>query len=100
MGHRHDQPHEDPPRRGTPLSGSRRLLLLVATVVGVAGLWAGGGVLLRREIDARHAALLDTAVERVAGALREQQTGLLRDASLLAQDPAVVEGAQKGDCAR
>ena len=56
-------------------------------------------MLLRREIDARHAALLDTAVERVAGALREQQAGLLREASLLAQDPAVVEGAQKGDWA-
>jgi GAF domain-containing protein/CheY-like chemotaxis protein len=99
VGHRHDQPHEDPPRRGTPLIEGRRLLLLVVVVAGVAGMWAGGGTLLLREIDARHTALIDVTAERVGSALHEQQAALVREATLLAQDPAVVDGASRGDWA-
>ena len=65
----------------------------------MTGVWIGGGALLLREIAARHAARLDVTVERVAAALNEQQAALLREATLLAQDPAVVEGAHKGDWA-
>ena len=54
-------------------------------------------MLLLRQIDARHDALIDVIVERVASAAHEQQSALLREATLLAQDPAVVEGARKGD---
>jgi GAF domain-containing protein/ActR/RegA family two-component response regulator/anti-sigma regulatory factor (Ser/Thr protein kinase) len=65
----------------------------------VAGVWAGGAALLLRQIDARHDALIDVIVERVASAVHEQQAALLREATLLAQDPAVVDGAHKGDWA-
>ena len=65
----------------------------------MAGLWAGGAALLLRQIDARHDAGIDVIVERVASAVHAQQAALLREATLLAQDPAVVEGAQKGDWA-
>ena len=99
MGHGDDEPHEGPPRRGAPLSGRRRFLLLVVAVVGVAGLWVGGGVLLIRQIDRRHASLTDVSVERAAAPLHEQQAALLREASLLAQDPALVDGVQKADWA-
>lgn len=97
MGDGDDQPHEDPPGRGAPLSGGRRLLLIALAVVGVAAVWAGGGRLLLRQLDARHAAQLDVGVERVAGALRDAEAALLREATLLAQDPAVIEGAARGD---
>src|SRR5262249_39173205 len=99
VGHRHHQPPEDPPRRGTALSGGRRLLLLVVAVVGVAGVWAGGAVLLLPQIDARHDAPIDVVVQRGANAVDEQQNALLREATLLAQDPAVIDGAHKGDWA-
>jgi GAF domain-containing protein/ActR/RegA family two-component response regulator len=65
----------------------------------VAGIWTGGAVLLLRQIDARHDALIDVIVERVASAVHEQQTALLREATLLSQDPAVIEGTHKGDWA-
>jgi GAF domain-containing protein/ActR/RegA family two-component response regulator len=65
----------------------------------VAGVWTGGAALLLRQIDARHDALIDVIVERVASGVHEQQAALLREATLLAQDPAVVDGAHKGDWA-
>ena len=65
----------------------------------MAGIWTGGAVLLLRQIDARHDALVDVIVERVASAVHEQQTALLREATLLSQDPAVIEGTHKGDWA-
>jgi len=68
-------------------------------VAGVSGLWAGGGALLLRQIDGRHAALSDVSVERVAAALHEQQAALVREATLLAQEPAVVDAARKADWA-
>ncbi|PYN19343.1 MAG: hypothetical protein DMD76_27050, partial [Candidatus Rokuibacteriota bacterium] len=65
----------------------------------MAGLWTGGGALLLREVDARHAGVIDVNLERVVATVSEERRGLLREAMLLAQDPAVVEGARKGDWA-
>ena len=62
-------------------------------------MWAGGSILLLRQIDGRHAALSDVGVERVAGGLHEAQAVLVREATLLAQDPAVMDAAYKGDWA-
>ena len=65
----------------------------------MAGLWTGGGALLLREVDARHAGVIDVNLERVVATVSEERRGLLREAMLLARDPAVVEGARKGDWA-
>ncbi len=68
-------------------------------MAGVAAIWGSGGALLLREIDARHAARVELAADRVAAALHEQQTALLREATLLANDPALVDGVRKADWA-
>jgi GAF domain-containing protein len=65
----------------------------------VAALWAGGGALLLRQIDGRHAALAEVSVERAAAELHEQQAALLREATLLAQERAVIDATSKGDWA-
>ncbi|HEV8583491.1 MAG TPA: GAF domain-containing protein [Methylomirabilota bacterium] len=62
-------------------------------------MWIGGGVLLLREVDARGAAMADLAAERAGAAVAEERRALLREAALLAQEPAVVEGAARRDWA-
>ena len=74
----------------------RRLVLLL---IGLLALWSVAGGLLARHLAARH----DTAVAATLTSVRAIVVATLdevrREAWLLAQDPAVVEGATRSDWA-
>ena len=93
MGDRHDQPDEGPSRRGASLS--RRTLAVVS--LSLAAVWIAGSALLVRETSSRHAAELDIELQRFEALVRTTEAALRREAALLAQDAAVVEGARLGD---
>ncbi len=72
---------------------------LVPVLIGLVVLWFVAGIVLARALAARHdtaaTATLASVRTIVAAALEEVR----REASLLAQDPAVVEGATRSDWA-
>ena len=65
----------------------------------LAGLWVLAGVTLLEQTQARHEMRLADAIAATRALLGETQQALLREARLLASDPAVVEGVVKGDWA-
>jgi len=72
---------------------------VVPVLIGLVVLWFVAGIVLARALAARHdtaaTATLASVRTIVAAALEEVR----REASLLAQDPAVVEGASRSDWA-
>ena len=72
---------------------------VVPVLIGLVVLWFVAGIVLARAVAARHdtaaTATLASVRTIVAAALEEVR----REASLLAQDPAVVEGATRSDWA-
>jgi GAF domain-containing protein/ActR/RegA family two-component response regulator len=71
----------------------------VGAVLAVTAVWIGGGALLLHELDARHATVLELELDRMTASVEAQRRSLLREAALLARDPAVVEGVARGDWA-
>ena len=65
----------------------------------LAGLWGLGAATLSRQLEERRATLVAEAVAAARGVVEEAQEALLREARILAQDAAVVEGAVKGEWA-
>jgi GAF domain-containing protein/CheY-like chemotaxis protein len=72
----------------------------VAGVLAALALaWAAGAAWLLRDLAARHEARADRSAEAARVSVRVTQQALVREARLLAQDPAIVEGVVKGDWA-
>jgi GAF domain-containing protein/ActR/RegA family two-component response regulator len=65
----------------------------------LAGLWGLGAAALFRQLEERQATLVAQAVAAAREVVEEAQEALLREARILAQDAAVVEGAVKGEWA-
>ena len=61
--------------------------------------WVVGAWLLVHETSSRHAAQLDLGLQRFEAQVQSTEAALRREAALLAQDAAVVEGARLGDWA-
>jgi GAF domain-containing protein/CheY-like chemotaxis protein len=95
VGDRHDEPHEGPSRRGASLS--RRTVAAFSVVLAAA--WIAGAALLLHETSSRHGARLDVELQRFEAQVQTTQAVLRREAALLAQEPAVIEGARLGDWA-
>ncbi|MBI4594285.1 MAG: hypothetical protein HY728_08725, partial [Candidatus Rokubacteria bacterium] len=72
---------------------------LALIVVGLAVVWTAAGWALLGRMAARHEARVAETVEATGGTLRGVQDVLLREARLLARDPAVIEGVVRGDWA-
>ena len=98
MGDGHHQPHEAASRRGAPLS-PRRALTLGLVLAALAALWGAGGALLARRLDEREEAALAALATAVRAQLGEAEALVRREAALLAQDAAVVEGVAHNDWA-
>jgi GAF domain-containing protein len=92
------EPHEAASRRGAPLSG-RRGLALVLVLVALAALWSAGGALLAQRLHEREETALAALAAVVGARLGEVESLVRREAVLLAQDPAVVEGLVRRDWA-
>jgi len=60
-------------------------------------LWGAGGLVLHRRLEARQAARTLDAVAVAQRVVDDIQQSLLREARLLAREPAVVAGAARGD---
>ena len=95
MGDRHHEPHEGASRRGASLS--RRTVAVVSVVV--AAVWIAGAALLLHETAARRTAQLDLELVRLESRVASTDSLLRREAALLAQDAAVIEGVRLGDWA-
>jgi GAF domain-containing protein/CheY-like chemotaxis protein len=98
VGDRDDQPHEAASRRGAPLN-RRRGLILVIVLAALAALWGAGGRLLSRRLDDREEATLAALAGVARVPLGEAEALVRREAVLLAQDAAVVEGVARHDWA-
>jgi GAF domain-containing protein/CheY-like chemotaxis protein len=98
VGDRHHQPHEAASRRGAPLS-QRRALALLLVLAALAAVWGVGGVLLARRLGEREDAALSALVAAARAQLGEAEAMVRREAVLLAQDAAVVEGVARHDWA-
>jgi GAF domain-containing protein/ActR/RegA family two-component response regulator len=66
-------------------------------LITLAALWGVGGVILLRRLDDRQAARLAETTEAARAALDDAQAALLREARMLAQDPALAEGVAGAD---
>ncbi|MGH7312641.1 MAG: hypothetical protein ACREJV_05670, partial [Candidatus Rokuibacteriota bacterium] len=60
-------------------------------------MWGAGGLVLHRQLEARQAARTLDAVAVAQRVVDDIQQSLLREARLLAREPAVVTGAARGD---
>src|SRR5881628_530093 len=103
VGPGNDQSIEAPPGGRAPrvrvALGRPAVRRVVPVLIGLVVLWFVAGIFLARALAARHdtaaTATLASVRTIVAAALEEVR----REASLLAQDPAVVEGATRSDWA-
>ncbi len=66
-------------------------------VAALGAAWGAGGLALLRGLEARHAARLAERAAAVGMVLEATQAALIREARLLARDPAVADGAIRGD---
>ncbi len=100
MGGGHDEPPQAAPDRRATLTTSPALahaarLSLVLAVL--AALWTAGGLMLHRRLEARQATRTQDAVSVAQRVVDDIQQSLLREARILAREPAVVAGAGRGD---
>src|SRR5712692_6545013 len=103
VGPGNDESLEAPPGGRAPgvrlALGRPAVRRLVPVLIGLVVFWFVAGIVLARALAARHdtaaTATLASVRTIVAAALEEVR----REASLLAQDPAVVEGATRSDWA-
>jgi GAF domain-containing protein/ActR/RegA family two-component response regulator len=65
----------------------------------LAAVWIAGAALLLHETSSRHAAQLDVELQRFEAQVQSTEAVLRREAAMLAQEPAVIEGARLGDWA-
>ncbi|HET9489372.1 MAG TPA: GAF domain-containing protein [Methylomirabilota bacterium] len=99
MGHGDDQPPQAAPDRRTTLIPATRphVARLSLVLAALAALWGAGGVILHRQLEARQATRTRDAVAVAQRVVEDVQQSLLREARLLAREPAVVAGAARGD---
>jgi GAF domain-containing protein/CheY-like chemotaxis protein len=71
----------------------------VAVVLAVVALWGAAGLVLARESSARHDAVAAETLAGVQALVEAAHEEVRREAAVLARDPAIVEGALKGDWA-
>ena len=96
MGDRHHQSLEDASDRGASLS-RRRGLALALVLAALAALWGAGGASLGRRLDEREEAVLAALAAGARARLGEDEALVRREATLLAQDASVIEGAEARD---
>ncbi|MGH7308456.1 MAG: GAF domain-containing protein, partial [Candidatus Rokuibacteriota bacterium] len=96
MGDRHDEPPQAAPDRRAALSPAP-VARLALVLVALAALWGAGGLVLHGRLDARQTSRTLDAVAVAQRVVDDIQQSLLREARLLAREPAVVAGAARGD---
>jgi GAF domain-containing protein/CheY-like chemotaxis protein len=96
VGDGHDEPPQAAPDRRATLTLAH-VARLALVLVALAALWGAGGLVLHRRLEARQAARTHDAVAVAQRVMDDIQQSLLREARLLAREPAVVAGAARGD---
>jgi GAF domain-containing protein/CheY-like chemotaxis protein len=98
VGDGQHQPHEAASGGGAPLSRPRALVL-VLVLAALAAAWGAGGALLARRLHDREETALAALAEGARARLAEAEALVRREAVLLAQDVAVIDGVARHDWA-
>jgi len=79
--------------------GHRSVRGLILLLVGLLTLWSVAGLLLSRQLASRQSTTVGAALASVQAIVATAFEDVRREAWLLSQDPAVVEGTNRSDWA-